>query len=166
MIAQRFRPVAWVLGVACAATLLYSVSLRVANERSRLDALEEKIALTKRDIRRLQTELGARGSLRQLEKWNGEALALAAPTAKQFMASERQLAKVDASGVGAKGYIPAPVMISTQRATEPAAGSTAQDSSMQERVAMLDKALTVTQPKDGEQKADANPTKTGERAIP
>ena len=81
MIAQRFRPVGWVAGIALAATALYLVSLQVANERGRLEEIDRKIAHTSREIRQLQTEMGTRASLRQLERWNGEVLALSAPQA-------------------------------------------------------------------------------------
>ncbi len=91
MIAQRFRPLGWVAGVATAATGLYLVSLQVAAERGKLDAVEAQIADARRALRALQTELGTRASLRQLEAWNGDVLSLSAPKAKQFAASADQL---------------------------------------------------------------------------
>lgn len=91
MIAQRFRPLGWAAGVAIAATGLYLVSLQVAAERGKLDAVEAQIAATKRDLRQLQTELGTRASLRQLEAWNGEVLSLSAPKAAQFVGDAAQL---------------------------------------------------------------------------
>ena len=97
MIAQRFRPVGWVAGIAAAACGLYMVSLQVAHQRGRLEAIDARIAATKRDIRQLQTELGTRASLRQLERWNGEVLALTAPTAQQFIADEAALASAQAA---------------------------------------------------------------------
>ena len=101
MITQRFRPVGWVASVAVAATMLYLISLQVASERGRLEAIDKKISSTKREIRQLQTEMGTRASLRQLERWNGEVLALSAPGAGQFLNDERALASVDRSAVGA-----------------------------------------------------------------
>jgi hypothetical protein len=91
MIAQRFRPLGWVAGVATAATGLYLVSLQVAAERGKLEAVEEQIGSAKRELRALQTELGTRASLRQLEAWNGEVLSLAAPKAGQFVSNAAQL---------------------------------------------------------------------------
>ena len=96
MIAQRFRPLGWVAGVATAATGLYLVSLQVAAERGKLEAVERQIAEAQRDMRQLQTELGTRASLRQLEKWNGDVLAMSAPKAQQFLQNEGQLASVGA----------------------------------------------------------------------
>lgn len=91
MIAQRFRPLGWAAGVAIAATGLYLVSLQVAAERGKLEAVEAQIAAAKRDLRQLQTELGTRASLRQLEAWNGEVLSLSAPKAAQFVGDAAQL---------------------------------------------------------------------------
>ncbi len=111
MIAQRFRPVGWVAGVAAAACALYLISLQVASERGRLEAIDRKIAMTKRDIRQLQTELNTRGSLRQLERWNGEVLALAAPTAGQYLNGEAALARFDKASLIDTPAAPPPVMM-------------------------------------------------------
>ena len=92
MIAQRLRPIGWVAGVAGAALAFYLVSLQVAAERTHLESTERKIALTQRQIRHLETEFSARASLRQLEAYNNEVLALAAPKVDQYLTSEVQLA--------------------------------------------------------------------------
>ncbi|CAM3107027.1 hypothetical protein SPAN111604_03910 [Sphingomonas antarctica] len=94
---MRFRAVAWSLGISAAATGLYLISGQVAAERGRLEATEMRIALVHADMRRLKTELGTRGSQRQLEQWNGEVLALSAPKANQFLQGSVQLASLDAS---------------------------------------------------------------------
>jgi len=91
MIAQRLRPIGWVAAVATAAVSLYLVSLRVAAERGALEDVDRQILLTRSDIRRLQTELGTRASMRQLERWNGDVLSLSAPTAAQYMHDGHQL---------------------------------------------------------------------------
>lgn len=110
MIAQKFRSVAWVVGVAIAATFLYIISLQVATERGRLEAVDRKIAATKRDIRQLQTEMGTRASLRQLERWNGEVLALSAPGAEQYLGGEDDISGIDRSNLGIASAAPPPVM--------------------------------------------------------
>ena len=94
MIAQRFRALGWVAGIASAATCLYLTSLQVAAERAELEGVEAKIASARRDMRQLQTEIGTRASLRQLERWNGEVLALQAPRADQYLHEESELASV------------------------------------------------------------------------
>jgi len=93
MIARGFRPVGWVAAVGAAALGCYMLSLRVASERADLTSLERRIVQTRQQIRTLQTELGTRGRLQQLEQWNDEVLALAAPVSGQYLAAETQLAR-------------------------------------------------------------------------
>ena len=78
--------------VAGAALGFYLVSLRVASERAALESVESEIALAQRDIRLLQTELGTRGRLAQLERWNVRFIRLSAPSADQFVDGGFQLA--------------------------------------------------------------------------
>ena len=119
MIAQRFRALGWVAGIASAATGLYLVSLQVAAERAKLTAVEGRIAAAQHDMRQLQTELGTRANLRQLEKWNGETLSLAAPRAAQYLKGDYQLAALEAHVMKP---IAAPVMLAAvEAATPPAA---------------------------------------------
>src|SRR5688500_809672 len=95
MIARGFKPVAWVAAIGTAALCCYMLSLQVASERAELAALERRILNTRQDIRALQTELGTRGRLSQLEQWNAEVLALSAPVAGQFLESNISLARFD-----------------------------------------------------------------------
>jgi hypothetical protein len=78
--------------VVGAALGFYLVSLRVASERAALEDVESRIALTQRDIRLLQTEIGTRGRLAQLERWNVRFIRLSAPNADQFVDGGFQLA--------------------------------------------------------------------------
>jgi hypothetical protein len=119
MIAQRFRPVGWVAGIALAATALYLVSLQVASERGRLEEIDRKIAVTKREIRQLQTEMGTRASLRQLERWNGEVLALSAPQAGQYLSGEAALDTLNRDEIGrSPSAPPPPVMVAVKPEVE------------------------------------------------
>jgi hypothetical protein len=95
MIVRGFRPVAWVGAVGAAALGCYMLSLQVAAERAELARIEQRIVETRQDIRSLQTELGTRGRLQQLEHWNAEVLALSAPVAGQFLESNVSLARFD-----------------------------------------------------------------------
>jgi hypothetical protein len=92
MSARGFGSVIWAGAVAGAALGCYLVSLRVASERSALEDVETEIALAQRDIRLLQTEIGTRGRLAQLERWNVNFIRLSAPTADQFVDGGFQLA--------------------------------------------------------------------------
>jgi hypothetical protein len=95
MIAKGFKPVAWVAAVGGAALSCYLVSLQVATERNELERLERQIIATKQEMRTLQTELGTRGRLSQLESWNAEVLALSAPVSGQFVGDAVTLARFD-----------------------------------------------------------------------
>lgn len=95
MMAPGFKPVGWVAAVAGAALGCYMLSLNVASERAELAKLERRIIAAKQDIRSLQTELGTRGRMQQLEHWNADVLALSAPTSAQFLDNEVRLARFD-----------------------------------------------------------------------
>ena len=92
--AYRFKGLGWF--AACVAVILafYLVSLQVAAERKKLDEVNARIRVAERDIRALETEFDTRANLAQLERWNGDTLALAAPVASQFVTDEAQLASV------------------------------------------------------------------------
>ena len=92
MSAHGFKSVFMVASVAGAALGCYLVSLNVASERAKLEQVESKIVLAQRDIRVLQTEIGTRGRLAQLERWNVGFIRLSAPTADQFLEGGFQLA--------------------------------------------------------------------------
>jgi hypothetical protein len=85
MIARGFKPVVWVAAVGAAALGCYMLSLRVASERADLTSLQHRIVATQQQIRALQTEVGTRGRLAQLEQWNDQVLALAPPASGQFV---------------------------------------------------------------------------------
>lgn len=92
MSAHGFKSVYMAASVVGAALGCYLVSLNVASERAKLENVEEQIVLAQRDIRVLQTEIGTRGRLAQLERWNARFIRLAAPSADQFVEGGFQLA--------------------------------------------------------------------------
>jgi hypothetical protein len=96
MIARGFKPVGWVAAVGAAALSCYMLSLRVAAERADLTSLQRRIVATQQQIRSLQTELGTRGRLQQLEQWNEQVLALSAPSSSQYLHSNVELARFSA----------------------------------------------------------------------
>jgi hypothetical protein len=87
--------VIWVATVGGAALSCYMVSLRVATERADLLKVEHQIIAAKHEIRSLQTELGTRGRMTQLEDWNANVLALSAPTSAQFVKDDVTLARLE-----------------------------------------------------------------------
>lgn len=114
---RSFRSVFMVASCAGAALGCYLVSLRVASERAAVESVETKIVLTQRDIRLLQTEIGTRGRLAQLERWNVKVLALSAPSADQFLDGGFALAKMVAPQHQVD--LTAPVVLASQPADGP-----------------------------------------------
>ena len=94
MSSRSFRSVFMVASCAGAALCCYLVSLRVASERAALEDVETRIVLAQQDMRVLQTEIGTRGRLSQLERWNAGAFALSAPSADQFLKGGFELARL------------------------------------------------------------------------
>jgi hypothetical protein len=92
--AYRLKGLGWLAGCAVVTLAFYLVSLQVATERKKLEATNRRIAQTEREIRALETEFDTRANLAQLERWNGDTLALAAPVAGQFVRDEGELAAV------------------------------------------------------------------------
>jgi hypothetical protein len=92
--AYRLKGLGWFASCTAIVIGFYLVSLQVASERNKLDALNGRIRTAERDIRALETEFDTRANLQQLERWNGDILALSAPVAGQFVRSEAQLASV------------------------------------------------------------------------
>jgi len=94
MSVRNFGSLFMVASCAGAALGCYLVSLRVASERAALEDVETKIVLAQRDVRTIQTEIGTRARLSQLERWNAKVLALSAPQADQFLKGSFELAKL------------------------------------------------------------------------
>jgi hypothetical protein len=89
----------------------------VASERAELENVENRIVLAQRDIRLLQTEIGTRGRLAQLERWNVKVLALSAPSADQFLEGGFQLARL--ARPEQHNAVEAPVVLASAPAPEP-----------------------------------------------
>jgi hypothetical protein len=117
MSAPSFRSLTMAATCAAAALGCYLVSLRVASERASLEDVETRIVLAQRDLRVLQTEIGTRGRLSQLERWNAGAFALSAPAADQFLRGGFELARLTQSE--RKVDFQAPVVLASAPAPEP-----------------------------------------------
>ena len=117
MSAHSFRSLTMAATCAAAALGCYLVSLRVASERASLEDVETRIVLAQRDLRVLQTEIGTRGRLSQLERWNAGAFALSAPSADQFLRGSFELARL--TQPQRKVDFQAPVVLATAPAPEP-----------------------------------------------
>ncbi|WP_375250794.1 hypothetical protein [Sphingomonas sp.] len=90
----RLKGLGWLASCAIVAIGFYLVSSQVAAERKKLEQIDRKILSAERDIRALETEFDVRSNLAQLERWNGDTLALTVPTTQQFVADEATLASL------------------------------------------------------------------------
>lgn len=117
MSSRSFRSVFMVASCAGAALSCYLVSLRVASERAALEDVEEKIVVAQGDMRVLQTEIGTRGRLSQLERWNAGAFALSAPAADQILKGSFELAQL--ARPEHRVDFQAPVVLASAPAPEP-----------------------------------------------
>lgn len=95
MAVNRFKGVGWFLCGVVVAPACYLVNSHGAAEQAKLNATKAAIVAAQKDIRQLETEFNTRANLAQLERWNGEVLALAAPDAQQFLSGETALASLD-----------------------------------------------------------------------
>jgi len=118
MSGRNFGSLFMVASCAGAALCCYLVSLRVASERASLEDVETRIVLAQRDLRMVQTEIGTRARLSQLERWNAKVLALSAPSADQFLSSGFELAKL--TQPQHKVDFQAPVVLASAPAPQPA----------------------------------------------
>ena len=130
MAARKLQGIGLVLLVLIFAMMLYPVSLKVAATRSELTRIERDIIRTRDNIRYLESELAVRASMRQLEQWNAESFGYSAPTADQYLSSERQLASLDRLPRARGANDVAPVLMAMVSpvgtpATEPAAPAAA-----------------------------------------
>jgi hypothetical protein len=119
------------------------LSLRVATERADLARVEARIIATKQQIRSLQTELGTRGRLSQLEQWNADVLALAAPASGQYLEDEFTLARLDLRDQSVEER--APVRMASMDTTGPAPAAPASDKEVKAKPAVETAAPPATQ---------------------
>jgi len=124
MATKQLKGFGWFVCGVLVAPPCYLVTSWVAAERARVEALDRSIAAAHRDIRDLETEFQTRANLAQLEKWNGDVLALAAPRPDQYVAGEEALAQLHFAPAGEGAVKPAsyivPAGYADNRAPDPA----------------------------------------------
>lgn len=94
MAVRKVQSIFLVLLVLVFAMILYPVSLKVAATRTELTRINQDIARARDNIRYLESEIAVRASMRQLEQWNSETFGYSAPSASQYLHSERELASL------------------------------------------------------------------------
>jgi hypothetical protein len=92
MIATRFRSIVSTGGACLAILAFYMMSQTVAAKRAELTRVDREIVQTHRAITQLETEIGTRAGMGQIEHWNSSVYGLQAPGVGQFVNSSVQLA--------------------------------------------------------------------------
>lgn len=95
MAVQSFKGLGWLLCAVVVAPACYMVNSYGAAEQAKLNAMKVAILQAQKDIRGLETEFQTRANLAQISRWNGDVLALAAPTSAQYLPNETALASLD-----------------------------------------------------------------------
>ena len=96
MSAFGFKGFGWFVCGAIVAPGCYLVTSQVAAERAQVESVDRAIAGARKDIRDLDTEIKTRANMAQLERWNGDLLALSAPRPDQFLdAGAQGVAELD-----------------------------------------------------------------------
>ena len=89
---SSLRRIGWLAALAACTALYLMLHLKVHAVRSEVVRAERQIVALEQEKLLLETEFETRASQRQLAAWNSVDFGYSAPTAEQFLDSERQLA--------------------------------------------------------------------------
>lgn len=90
--ANRFRSVGWLALLLVCGALVMVMAFRVNALRSQVHRTELQIISLRKEKLYLETEVETRANQQQLKLWNDVEFGYVAPSASQYIASERQLA--------------------------------------------------------------------------
>ncbi len=90
--ARRLRSIGWIATLMVCTALVVVLAFRVNALRSQVHQSELKIVALKQETMYLETEFETRANQQQLKAWNDVEFGYVAPTAGQYLETERQLA--------------------------------------------------------------------------
>jgi hypothetical protein len=90
--AHRFRSIGWIALLLVCLALVMVLAFRVNSLRSQVHRTEQQIIALRREKLYLETEVETRANQQQLKLWNDVEFGYVAPSASQYLSSERQLA--------------------------------------------------------------------------
>ena len=111
--ASRLRKVGWAMVLLSCTALYLALHLRVNAVKSDVRLAERRIVALQQQKMLLETEFETRSNQQQLAAWNEVEFGYQAPTADQYLAGERQLAKL-----GTPQFKGAPAPITVANAPE------------------------------------------------
>ena len=116
---DRLHTIGWGMALSLCVALTLALTFRVNAVKSRVQLADRQIIALQQEKMFLETEFETRSSQQALKNFNDVDFGYEAPTAGQYLESERQLA---ALGKVASPDAPAPIrMASVESAAEPAA---------------------------------------------
>lgn len=141
--ARKLQGIGLIMLLTLCALIVYPISLRVSATRAELLQVEREIARTRQQNRMLEGDIAVLANAYQLDRWNAEYFGYTAPTARQYLGGERDLASLDRLRPP-RGAVPVqPVLAALDRGAS-AAGSDTQGAQA-DRLALLDRrAVTDT----------------------
>ncbi len=107
---DRVRTIGWAFVLTICLALTLALTLRVNAVKSQVRLTERQIYALKRETRQLETEFATRSNQEQLRVLNNTEFGYDAPTAGQYLESERQLA---ALGKPRAADAPAPIRVAS-----------------------------------------------------
>lgn len=165
MAVHGFKGLGWFLCCAVIAPACYMVNSHGAAEQARLNAMKAAIIQAQRDIRGLETEFDTRANLAQLERWNGDVLALAAPAPQQFLASEAALADLDKAGAGSTQVAALVVPVGAPAAAPAVATASVQPVALPQPIRAVQAAKPIQATQAVQAVPRAQPSVTGKSAV-
>ncbi len=88
---RRLRSIGWIATLMVCAALVMVLAFRVNALRSQVHQSELRIVALKQETMYLETEFETRANQQQLKTWNDVEFGYVAPTASQYLETERQL---------------------------------------------------------------------------
>ncbi len=99
---SRLRQIGWAVALSICITGFVALTFRVNAVKSEVRLAERQIIALEREKQLLETEFQTRANQQQLADWNRLEFGYEAPTAKQYLENERQLAALGVPrGIGA-----------------------------------------------------------------
>ncbi len=114
--ARRLRSMGWIATLVVCAALVMVLAFRVNALRSQVHQSQARIIALKQETMYLETEFETRANQQQLKAWNDVEFGYVAPTASQYLDTERQLASY---AKPAEPDAPAPVRVASADAPAP-----------------------------------------------
>jgi hypothetical protein len=116
---DRVRTIGWAFVLSICLALTLALTLRVNAVKSEVRLTERQILALKREKLQLETEFATRANQEQLRMLNNTEFGYTAPTAGQYLESERQLADL---GKPRAPDAPAPIRVASAEQEDDAGG--------------------------------------------